>query len=37
MNGLNGNDVGGRLAAAWTVTQEYREIIVSVADGQQEV
>ena len=36
-HGLNEDDAGGRLAASWTVAQEYRGIIVRVADGQQEV
>ena len=34
-HGLNRDDVGGSWEGAWTVTQEYREIIVRVADGQR--
>ena len=34
-HGLNRDDVEGSWAGAWTVTQEYREIIVKVASGQR--
>lgn len=34
-HGLNRDDIGGSWEGAWTVTQEYREIVVKVADGQR--